>query len=386
MSSTSSRHGAEAFESPASSTTAPPKRVRKSRKRSDDDTAQRERKRAMDRKAQRQSREKTKSHIAHLEKLVEMLYEKNDSAANIELVEEVGRLNAEIERLRKIIWNIRNLVGSDVLGLNLDVAKSPQFLNDNEDEKPPDEDIRCNSIISHEAIDLSNATQMDDILDTSHLDESPESSNCFSMSTINRDRVIHDDKLNCMTFDNYEELHLPNPSWDNKNDNNNNHDDSNNNKLSSSIRHSENRSNTPPTAFQLWTFLNHPPVPPHLDPKSHPISTTPCQIWKFANKIYGNIFAIPPSEATSAARFDSGLLFQVIRDGWDTLNLEQKANPVLRILRDVDQQLFMHLDPTSRLAIVYKSQALVKVSHPSTLIRLHYHVTNLNLRTVETKY
>ena len=89
------------------------KRGRKARPSFTDDDKQRERKRAMDRKAQRVSREKTRSHIAHLEKMVGILCEKNESEATTELMAEVSRLNAEIDRLRKIIETIKSVLRAD---------------------------------------------------------------------------------------------------------------------------------------------------------------------------------------------------------------------------------------------------------------------------------
>ena len=98
---------------PASTETGVAKRGRKVRPSFTDDDKQRERKRAMDRKAQRVSREKTRSHIAHLEKMVEILCEKNESEATTELMAEVSRLNTEIDRLRKIIETIKSVLRAD---------------------------------------------------------------------------------------------------------------------------------------------------------------------------------------------------------------------------------------------------------------------------------
>jgi hypothetical protein len=69
----------------------------------------------LDRKAQRASREKTRLHIAHLEKMVKILSEKNGRTATGELMQEMTRLHAEIERLRKIIEGIKSVLGTDVL-------------------------------------------------------------------------------------------------------------------------------------------------------------------------------------------------------------------------------------------------------------------------------
>jgi hypothetical protein len=99
---------------PRTSMNAPTRRTRKPSLRNIDDDKQRERKRALDRKAQRASREKTRSHIAHLEKMNRILSEKNGSTATGELMDEMGRLHAEIDRLRKIIDSIKSVLGTDV--------------------------------------------------------------------------------------------------------------------------------------------------------------------------------------------------------------------------------------------------------------------------------
>lgn len=71
----------------------------------------RERKRALDRKAQRASREKTRARIAHLENLVKALSEQHNEAETVQqLLSEIERLTAESEKLRKIIKEIGGLV------------------------------------------------------------------------------------------------------------------------------------------------------------------------------------------------------------------------------------------------------------------------------------
>ena len=104
---------------PAVTTPPPLRRPRKPSLRSIDDEKQRERKRALDRKAQRASREKTRSHIAHLEKMVQILSDKNGSTATSELMEEMTKLHAEIDRLRKIIDSIKSVLGADVFESNV---------------------------------------------------------------------------------------------------------------------------------------------------------------------------------------------------------------------------------------------------------------------------
>lgn len=58
---------------------------------------------------------------------------------------------------------------------------------------------------------------------------------------------------------------------------------------------------------------------------------------------------------------EAGLLFQGIRDGWESFD-EWKQSPVLRILKAVDQFLFVKKNGRmERLAASYKSFKLLKV-------------------------
>jgi hypothetical protein len=330
---------------------AAPKRVRKSRKQTGIDDAQRERKREMDRKAQRLSREKNKSHIAHLEKLVEMLYQKNDKTANIELVEEVERLTAEVGRLRKVIWNVRNLVGGDMLGLvDLDQERRPPGIEAGEygDTRAS----RKDSVFTNpKSFTESTGIETDGYLDANHFQESPSSSNDFSGTTAITasitDETSHEQDLDAMTFDCYDELIIPAqaaPHWSGLEDD--------------FISNYTQTASTPQSTAQLWKFMNNPLntiIPPPQFTR-----TNPCVLWQRANSIYSTVFSIPQAQRLQILNFDTGILFQVIRDGWDTLTGSERRNPILQILKQVDQQLFRHLDPISRLAIVYKSQALVK--------------------------
>lgn len=74
----------------------------------------RERKRAIDREAQRSLREKTKTHIADLERTIQILRDQDRNGATASLLSEIDGLRAENERLRDMIDNIRNVLGNDV--------------------------------------------------------------------------------------------------------------------------------------------------------------------------------------------------------------------------------------------------------------------------------
>lgn len=76
----------------------------------------RERKRAIDREAQRSLREKTKTHIAELERTIEILRNQDRNGATASLLTEIEGLRAENERLRDVIDGVRSVIGGDVFG------------------------------------------------------------------------------------------------------------------------------------------------------------------------------------------------------------------------------------------------------------------------------
>ena len=74
----------------------------------------RERKRAIDREAQRSLREKTKTHIAELERTIQILRDQDRNGRTANLLSEIDGLRAENERLRDIIENVKSVLGSDI--------------------------------------------------------------------------------------------------------------------------------------------------------------------------------------------------------------------------------------------------------------------------------
>jgi hypothetical protein len=75
----------------------------------------RERKRAIDREAQRSLREKTKTHIAELERTIQILRDKDTNGATAGLLSEIEGLRTENERLRCIIDGVRSVVGGELV-------------------------------------------------------------------------------------------------------------------------------------------------------------------------------------------------------------------------------------------------------------------------------
>jgi hypothetical protein len=108
----------------------------------------------------------------------------------------------------------------------------------------------------------------------------------------------------------------------------------------------------------LKTAMPEPPAP----------NFVPCKIWQKANSIYAGIFDYPRERILSANKVDAGSLFKVVKEGWGSLSLKERANPILQILKEVDQCLFWDLDPVTKIANLYKSMLLLKVSFPSPSI------------------
>lgn len=74
----------------------------------------RERKRAIDREAQRSLREKTKSHISELERTIQILTDQDKDRATADLLAEIDNLRAKNEQLQDTINSIKSLLGSDI--------------------------------------------------------------------------------------------------------------------------------------------------------------------------------------------------------------------------------------------------------------------------------
>jgi hypothetical protein len=85
--------------------------ARASKRQGSDADVRHQRKREMDKIAQRKSREKQRLHIAHLERTINTLREGPGSTAACELLEEIQQLRSENGRLREIINNIKHILG-----------------------------------------------------------------------------------------------------------------------------------------------------------------------------------------------------------------------------------------------------------------------------------
>jgi hypothetical protein len=114
----------------------------------------RERKRAIDREAQRSLREKTKTHIAELERTIQILRDQDRNGATASLLSEIDSLRAENERLRDVIDSVKSVVGVHfgVPSKNTATAMLPSFADDGGDE---DVSIAAMSAGTHDSLALA---------------------------------------------------------------------------------------------------------------------------------------------------------------------------------------------------------------------------------------
>lgn len=118
------------------------------------------------------------------------------------------------------------------------------------------------------------------------------------------------------------------------------------------------RPSQPPDVNQLWAKLypSLPTSPPQRIPHA-----APCGLWQATNRIYAKMFNIKLSRCESADEISTGSLFKAVKDGWGALRPEELRNPVLEVLREIDQKIFPRLDRVTRVALMHKSHLLMKV-------------------------
>jgi hypothetical protein len=331
------------------------KRGRKARQSStdDDQQAQRERKRAMDRKAQRVSREKTRSHIAHLEKMMEILCEKNESTATKELMAEVNRLNVEIDRLRKIIESIKSVLRLDSPDLESsqrsgpsgrvaesNVASSSRRSSMNEmifkSQSPTNflpESVPQLSSSNHASPEIDD---LEDVKDSSILGAtSPRTALVTAIEETGE--VI---ETPAEPPDTPKETPNANWSW---------------NEEFALMQQKD--PNT--ISDYLWHRLFPTISAPHVPQIERP---SVCELWQRSNRIYAKIFNIRKSCSSSADELSTSTLIKAVKDGWSSLSIKDQNNPALQVLKEVDVEIFPHSDKVTKIAMLHKSHRLIKVS------------------------
>jgi hypothetical protein len=89
-----------------------------------------------------------------------------------------------------------------------------------------------------------------------------------------------------------------------------------------------------------------------------------CPLWERSNNIYGQVLNVDSSAASQALALNSShyadMIFRAVIKGWSGLNSDERLNPIMQALADMDQ-VFSELDPASRVAFMYKSHMILKV-------------------------
>ena len=115
----------------------------------------RERKRAIDREAQRSLREKTKTHIAELERTIQILRDQDRNGATLSLLTEIDDLRAENERLREVIESVRSVIGGDVLPRNATQA-NPVATDDGRQHSPAASSVGMHDLAHYSAVNKAH--------------------------------------------------------------------------------------------------------------------------------------------------------------------------------------------------------------------------------------
>lgn len=349
----------------------------------------RERKRAIDREAQRSLREKTKAHIAELERTIDVLRNQDRNGATASLLSEIEGLRAENERLRDVIDGVRSVIGGEVFGRMAPTAPASAGLSGPrlEETIPMDESagpisprFRKNSISFSQAIIDAKQPSLPSPETSTPDAQYPSASFDFHNSMPITSRAVDLDGMSMMS------IGLPTSS-------------TNDNALCLNLAldtvaneptHDGTFNPTPdsPATAAMAPFIQelemiglmwHCPSPMNLhmtdqqddrpSPSSHVSSTAICPIWRKSNELFGKIFSTRLSTSAGVDghslvnEFDwgmeAGFLFKGIKDGWKTFD-NWKQSPVLQILKAVDQFLFSKSGKMERLAASYKSFKLLK--------------------------
>ncbi|KAH8804547.1 hypothetical protein F5884DRAFT_859174 [Xylogone sp. PMI_703] len=310
----------------------------------------RDRKRALDRKAQRASREKTRARIAHLENLVKVLSEEHSEAETVrDLLGEIDKLHAESERLKKVIKEIRGVVdeygGSEGHGRRSSISS-------NHDNGEVSVKRRGVTSLSEEVNGFPRAEgdyASGDFANRSRAEEKdtvmfdPRAAfRIEHMSSEQWAKYILDDGIAVSSSKRPPKQNRPpqmiaNPLTRKGQD-------------TSAISFSWKCPVPRPSNCSIPMML--PPPPPCRNASSY---------WNHANRIYARVFNESPSaRALAADQASPGSIVKFVKDGWDALDETEKSNPLLSIMKEVDEHLFWDMDPIIKIANYYKSHVLLK--------------------------
>ncbi|KFZ18029.1 hypothetical protein V501_01416 [Pseudogymnoascus sp. VKM F-4519 (FW-2642)] len=293
-----------------------------------------QRKREADRKAQRNSRERQRSHTDHLENMIAILRKENGNAATSELMEMVWQLRSENERLRKIINSAKSALSV--------MSPNPQHVDlTNAPRPPPGSGPQVAAVVGPSSKNpetsqpsaLPAKRSIDDVM--------PTASNSLVLNgehARKRRQAVADitAESNSGSVLNFTE------SWMDK---------------KAIVRTDKAHADLTP-----WAWLS--PIASMMPPPGRPPTQgMQCQIWEKSNKIYSQISTVARASASAALRLSpmdyANLIFKAVINGWASLDTWERSNPIMKALSDIDQ-VFSEIDQVSRAAFLYKSHMLLK--------------------------
>lgn len=317
----------------------------------------RERKRAIDREAQRSLREKTRTHIAELERTIEILRDQDRNGATANLLAEIDALRSENERLKSIIESVKSLVGVDTAPRNTAPANVPNGEGGN--DSPPTittgtispklpTPSSINEKTSSTSINVKPPTFSQDKVATSQLDIDGMNMISEVATLVTTDPNVDHTLAFQPPSESPEEQQVEDVPWD-------------------SLALTPSWMSRMEEAFGLnWQYpsptILHVDLPNNADTS---MSVNGCLLWQKMNELFSKVFKYcpqktNPSNLTRQDNAEAGLLYMGIKDGWDSLPLPLTHSPALMIMKEIDQTAFAHLPKTCRLALAYKSFKLLK--------------------------
>ncbi|KAH8726870.1 hypothetical protein GQ44DRAFT_650016 [Phaeosphaeriaceae sp. PMI808] len=317
----------------------------------------RERKRAIDREAQRSLREKTKTHIAELERTIQILRDQDRNGATANFLSEIDALRAENERLRGIIESVKGVLGCDSArsgtapGTLAVSGRGPEHSSAASSDDQQSSNQRIISFADDTKPGMSTPVDLEDCI--------PVTNRALDLDGMT---ILNNTQLDTpSTIDTFLRLELDTHS------------------VAETPEHEVEEIQRDDETMNAWwasmmadvfgyDWQSPSPVVLHIgnpDPLPNLTPNKACPIWKKSNELYNKVFQYPSLTGTRAVTdshsevAEAGLLFLGIQTDWHKSN-QWMQSPALRILKEVDDLLFARLPKTERLAVLYKSFKLLR--------------------------
>lgn len=245
-------------------------------------------KRETDRRCQRMIRERTKSRIAYLESLVEQ-FRQQDSSGRVEtLMQQLDEAIAARDNLARKVKNIENIISDNGSNVRLK-EEDVQETSTRSNRSPPSVEISRTDPVSPDAIATS----------------SPATPG-FTMHNKEYAAYLESSAQRATTW------------------------------APSTLQ--------PPPDQYCECSLNTSA----LDP------TKPLNKWRYANDTLTEWFKWPTQalDMTRFAAYNDDVPVRAIVEGWDAVEKHGHMHPIWRLLRGIDENMFAHIEPRERLAIL----------------------------------